>query len=142
MNKLAGIVFLSVLVVSPFTKASDEDTCANGNLVDCLADAAGKIQKPRFSDRALKQNEVVIDDGLNKVTLINGKQFEWKGNNKKDIGVIAQEVETVFPELVTVDKKTSYKQVNYAGLVGVLIEAVKELKKENDRLKLQLGIYD
>lgn len=95
----------------------------------------------RFSDRRLKQNETAIDDALRKVTLLNGKYFEWKYDNRKDIGVIAQEIETVFPELVTTDKKTQFKQVNYAGLIGVLIEAVKELKKDNDQLKHQLGLY-
>ena len=51
------------------------------------------------------------------------------------MGVIAQEVESVFPELVA---DTNPKQVNYNGLIGVLIEAVKELKADNEILRAML----
>ena len=57
--------------------------------------------------------------------------FEWNedappGRSGKDLGVIAQEVEQVFPELVQTDER-GYKLVNYAGLIAPLIEATKEL---------------
>ncbi|MDE1465464.1 tail fiber domain-containing protein [Spartinivicinus poritis] len=110
----------------------------------------------RFSDQNLKKNSVKVSNPLEKVTLLNGVTFEWKSPSEtdiehlpqgKDIGVIAQDVEKVFPELVhniTVTNKNAteatLKQVNYAGLVGVLIEAVKELKKENEALRQQLGL--
>jgi len=60
-----------------------------------------------------------------------GVSFEWREDvqsehSGKDLGVIAQEVEQVFPELVHVDHRC-YKMVNYAGLIAPLIEAVKEL---------------
>ena len=58
--------------------------------------------------------------------------FLEKENKKPSIGVIAQEVEKVFPSLV---KTAENKSVNYNGLVGVLIEAIKELKKQIEELK-------
>ena len=72
-------------------------------------------------------NEVMIRPNNN-----DGVSFNWKNTNESSIGVIAQEVEMVFAELVTMSE---YKSVNYNGLIGVLIEAVKEHKKEIEELK-------
>jgi hypothetical protein len=55
-------------------------------------------------------------------------------NGKKDVGVIAQEIEKVLPEVVH-ERDTGYKAVNYQKLTALLIEAVKELKEEIDELK-------
>jgi hypothetical protein len=88
------------------------------------------------SDINLKENIQILDNSLELLQDIRGVKFEWKENNKPSIGVIAQEVEKVFPELVT---ETETKTVNYNGLIGVLIEAVKELKSENDLLKLEIS---
>ena len=57
---------------------------------------------------------------------------------RREIGVIAQEVEAQFPELVTVWGEESYRAVDYGRLAGVLIEAIKELRTENKALKKRL----
>jgi hypothetical protein len=84
------------------------------------------------SDINLKTDIVPIENPIDKIIKINGVSFNWKNTNESSIGVIAQEVEMVFPELVTMSE---YKSVNYNGLIGVLIEAIKELKKEIEELK-------
>ena len=89
------------------------------------------------SDVRWKTNIHTIENSLEKISKIRGVSYEWKEPLKgtgKQIGLIAQEVEKVFPEVVSADNK-GYKSVAYAQLVGPLVEAVKELKKENDRLK-------
>ena len=58
--------------------------------------------------------------------------FNWKENDRKSYGVIAQELEEFLPDLVS---DGEIKTVNYNGIIGVLIEAVKELKKEIEYLK-------
>ena len=63
---------------------------------------------------------------------LRGVSFDWKESGKKSYGVIAQELEQILPELVS---DTDPKTVNYNGIIGVLIEAVKELKNEVDELK-------
>lgn len=88
------------------------------------------------SDINLKENIQTIDDALELLQDIRGVKFKWKENDKPSIGVIAQDIEKVFPELVTTDE---IKTVNYNGLIGVLIESVKELKIENDLLKLEIS---
>jgi hypothetical protein len=87
------------------------------------------------SDINLKTNIHKIEDSLSKVIQIRGVTFNWKETNKSSAGVIAQEVQCVLPELVSGEET---KTVNYNGIIGALIEAVKELKVENDILKEKL----
>jgi len=86
------------------------------------------------SDLNLKKNVNKIDNPLDKITQINGVTFEWKSDDRKALGVIAQEVETVFPELISLSQQ-GYLSLNYNGLIAVLIESIKELKKEVEELK-------
>ncbi|AIX29375.1 baseplate wedge initiator [Synechococcus phage ACG-2014f] len=88
-----------------------------------------------LSDERLKSNIETIDDALAGVLRLDGVMFQWNNTGKTDMGVIAQQVEAVFPEIVHGDDT---KGVNYNGLIGVLIEAVKELKVENDSLRERL----
>ena len=100
---------------------------------------AGTVSAQDFnttSDQSLKINIATIEDALEKIELIRGVEFNWsKSPHAPSMGVIAQEVESVFPELVA---DTNPKQVNYNGLIGVLIESVKELKAENEVLRAML----
>ncbi|MDE1463828.1 tail fiber domain-containing protein [Spartinivicinus poritis] len=108
--------------------------------LECAMDYIDSLPRPRFSDQHLKQNIIPIDNALDKAVQLNGVSFEWRSDNQKDIGVIAQDVEQVFPELVSTSPKTGFKQVNYAGLVSILIEAMKELKRDNETLREELGL--
>lgn len=88
-----------------------------------------------LSDAEHKTNITTVENALNTVSELRGVSFNWKEDNRSSLGVIAQEVEKVLPELVTTHN--GKKSVNYDGLIGVLIEAVKELKQEIDELKSQ-----
>ena len=88
------------------------------------------------SDINLKENIITFDNALNIVSELRGVKFDWKESHSPSIGVIAQELEEVLPELVTT---TDIKQVNYNGIIGVLIEAIKELKTEVETLKNQIN---
>ena len=79
-----------------------------------------------------------MENGLDKVKQLSCVQFTRKANNSKEIGVVANEVEKVVPELVDEheDKKLgSIKIMKYANTVGLLIEAVKDLSKQVEELK-------
>ena len=82
------------------------------------------------SDARLKTDIKTIDNALSKVTQLRGVSFIK--DNKKSIGVLAQEVEQIIPEVVITN---GYKSVAYGNLVGLLIEAIKELKQEIDSIK-------
>ena len=94
-----------------------------------------------YSDIKLKENIEVIPNALDKVKQIRGVTFTRNDQEDKDLrhaGVIAQEVEKVLPEVVGYDENKDIKTVSYGNMVGLLIEAVKELKQEVDDLKAQL----
>ena len=88
------------------------------------------------SDIKLKTNVQRISDPLDKIIRIEGVSFNWKKDNSPSIGVIANELEKVLPQLVT---DSDPKAVNYNGLIGVLIEAVKEQQSEIDSLKERIS---
>ena len=88
------------------------------------------------SDIRLKTNISTIETPLDKISKIRGVQFDWKSDNQSGGGVIAQEVEKVLPEFVhDIGNGTGHKTVDYNGLIGVLVESVKELKEEIKMLK-------
>ena len=85
-----------------------------------------------LSDINFKENISTVHNALETVEQLRGVSFNWKESGEPSYGVIAQEMENVLPELVHGDDP---KRVNYNGIIGVLIEAVKELKAEVDSLK-------
>ena len=87
-----------------------------------------------YSDERVKENIKTIDNSLEKVNKLRGVEFNKIGEDKKSIGVIAQEIEKVLPEVVRTDGE-GMKSVAYGNVVGVLIEAIKELNKEVEELK-------
>ena len=89
------------------------------------------------SDERLKKDITPIGDSLGKILKLNGVTYSWKDASRSEarqIGVIAQDVEKVFPEAVATNDK-GMRSVAYGNLVAPLIEAVKELKKQNDTFK-------
>jgi len=86
------------------------------------------------SDINLKTNVVKISNALDTLDKISGVTFNWnektEHSGNKDYGVIAQELESVLPELVKTNKD-GYKTVNYDKIIPILIEAIKELRNRN-----------
>lgn len=92
--------------------------------------ATNDIIAYQSSDERLKDNVVEIEGALDKVLSLRGVEFDWNDNQEvhhgHDIGVIAQEVEAVAPELVET-RDDGYKAVKYDKLSALLIQAIKEL---------------
>ena len=85
------------------------------------------------SDIAFKKDIEPLTNVLNKVTQLIGINFTYKNNNEKSMGLLAQDVEKVFPELVRGEEGN--KSLNYMGLTGALIEAIKELSAKVETLE-------
>ena len=103
------------------------------NTADGSFTASGDIEAN--SDETLKENIETINDALLKVDELRGVYFDMKANpGKRKTGVIAQEMERVLPEVVST-ADDGIKSVAYGNVVGLLIEAIKELKEEVDQLK-------
>ena len=86
----------------------------------------------QISDERFKSNVTTIDNALNRITGSRGVSYEMDGRTQ--VGVIAQEINNTVPEVVYEDRE-GWLSVSYGNLVGVLIEAVKELKAEIEELK-------
>ena len=105
-----------------------QTTGATANTIRCVGDVVAYYS----SDAQFKDNVKPLEGALDKVKQIRGVEFDW--NDKQDvyeghdIGVIAQEVEEVYPELVHHREHNDSKAVDYVKLTAVLIEAVKELE--------------
>ena len=116
-----------------------EITGSNGNLTGYLR-VAGDITAYYSSDRRLKDNIQPIESPLEKVSKLGGYSFDWIPtenihiNEGHDIGVIAQEVEEILPEVV-ITRDNGYKAVQYEKIVALLIEANKELKERIEKLE-------
>jgi hypothetical protein len=87
------------------------------------------------SDIKLKENIQKIDNPIDKIVKIDGVRFDWKSDNKPSMGVIAQNIEKVLPELVSGEDS---KTVNYNGIIGLLIECVKTQQEQIDELNRRL----
>ena len=116
-----------------FRFESDGDFHADGDVVAFSSTTA--------SDSRLKSDIHTINNALETVGKLRGVSYKWLRNGQKDIGVIAQEVEEVVPEVVKtkttlgLDGEEEMKTVDYGKLVGVLINAINELKSEVEELK-------
>jgi hypothetical protein len=102
----------------------------------------GDILAYSSSDRELKNNIQPISNPLEKINKIGGYSFDWNEDKQDiykgtDIGVIAQEIEEVLPELVQT-RENGYKAVKYDKLVSLLIEGIKELSNEVEELKRKI----
>lgn len=91
-----------------------------------------------LSDERLKKNIETLEDPLSDIMKLRPVSFEYKKSGAQTMGVIAQELEKVYPSLVSNDSPNGYKSVSYDGLIAPLIGAVQELKKQNDELKRQI----
>ena len=117
-------------------EATSGGASINGSLT-----ASGNVTA--YSDARLKKNVNTINDALGIVGKLRGVSFDWKESGKHSIGVIAQEVEKVLPEVVLEStatdpqtrEETTVKTVDYGKIVGVLINAINELKEEVEELK-------
>ena len=103
--------------------------------------AAGDITAYYSSDERLKENFQTLDGALDKINQINGYEFDWKegiedvvSKEGHDIGVKAQELQAVYPELVH-ERDNGYLAVDYVKLTAVLLQAVKELSAKVDKLE-------
>ncbi len=90
------------------------------------------------SDATLKTNVETLTGSLDAVKAMRGVSYDWIENGNSEVGVIAQEVEAIVPDVVSTDDQ-GIKSVKYGNMVAVLIEAIKEQQAQIDELKAKLG---
>ncbi len=96
-----------------------------------------------FSDRRWKKDFEIIPDALKKLDMVNGYYYNWKNSRdeSQQIGVIAQEIESILPQAVSTDEN-GYKSVDYGKLTAWLIQVNKEQQEEIEKLHGQLKELD
>ena len=126
-------------VVTSTTRAVTIPLTSSGPVLEVLGsiEATGNITAFASSDERLKENIIVIPSALDKVKQLNGVTFDWKDGftdvhdfKGNDVGVIAQEVESVLPNIVKENKFNGYLGVKYEKITPLLIEAIKELSQK------------
>jgi len=144
----SDLIFRAGLATTRMRITSVGDVGIGTNTPNYKLDVRGTIGNNAtlyHSDRRWKKNVRPLQSSLDKILHLKGVSYEWKKEDFADmnfpagrhIGVIAQDVEQVIPEVVqTADD--GYKSVEYAKLVAVLIEEVKELKADNDELRMMI----
>ncbi len=90
------------------------------------------------SDKRLKKNIAPLESSLANILKLQGVSFNWKESGAPSVGLIAQDVEKVYPALVSEDDK-GIKSVQYANLVAPLIEAIKEQQAQIESLKAEVA---
>jgi len=107
-------------------------------------DATNDIVAFSSSDIRFKENIKPIENAIDKIRKISGNTYDWKEENKiehgyegNDVGVIAQEIEAVLPQLVQT-RESGYKAVKYDKLVALLIEGIKEQQLQIEQLRIDL----
>jgi hypothetical protein len=109
--------------------------------VDDTLRVTGDVIAYYASDKRLKDNIKPIENAIDKIKMIGGYEFDWnsnsRNNNGHDVGVIAQEIEEVLPELVGT-RGDGYKGVKYEKLTALLIQSNKELIARVEELESKL----
>jgi hypothetical protein len=137
LNLLDGSSAGTVVASKAVVVDSSKNIASFGNLT-----ATGTITSGSFvysSDENLKKDIKTIEEPIEKIKQLRGVSYTWNENSmqegKKSIGLIAQEVEKVLPDLVEQSDSLDSKGVNYGHLIGLLIEAIKDQQKQLDELK-------
>jgi hypothetical protein len=107
-------------------------------------DASNDVVAFSSSDIRFKENITPIENALDKISKISGNTYDWKAENKaehgyegNDVGVIAQEIEAVLPQLVQT-RESGFKAVKYDKLVALLIEGIKEQQTQIHSLTIEI----
>lgn len=124
--------------------AVDNATIGHSSDTDLLTVASGSLTLAgdlvTSSDKNLKSNIASLGPVLTKLISLNPKRYTMKNDAelKEKIGLLAQDIQAVFPELV--DENNDYMSVNYQALIPILISAVNEQTKRNESLKQRIEI--
>jgi hypothetical protein len=116
------------------------DITGSALLVNGAINATGDVTAFHSSDERLKDNITPIESAIDKINQIGGYEFDWNSDSEHsghDVGVIAQEIEKVLPEVVTT-RENGFKAVRYEKIVALLIQALKEQQSQIDDLTSRL----
>ncbi|MDE1463243.1 tail fiber domain-containing protein [Spartinivicinus poritis] len=142
--KFSNLLFASIIHVVAISgvQANSNQSDSNATSSSSISSSNGNFN-PWTSDIRLKQDIQPLENSLDKASRLNGYRYSWRLDSiqghlagQTEYGVIAQEVQAEFPQLVKQDQQ-GYLRVDYRGLVPVLLESIKELKARVEVLEAQ-----
>lgn len=128
--------------IRSFVKINDDTFTQPAFPLDVEGDVRASGNIIAQSDGRYKSDTCTIDNSLEKVKRLRGVSYVKTDSERTDIGLVAQELEQVLPELVTTHKGADYddeKSVNYNGVIPVLIEAIKEQQQQIEQLQQRVS---
>ena len=132
-NTQAGVC-AQTLNVGGSVNVSRGLTASSGTFSNILAAGSFIYQ----SDMRLKKNIMPLTGALDKISRLQGYTFRWRNDDRADVGLVAQDVQKIYPELVRATGSDGKLGVEYGNLIAPMIEAIKELKTQNTELRTQL----
>ena len=137
-------VFIALATGQVGINMSSKDLDSNPSTKFFVVGTAKSAGWDTYSDARLKQNVETVSGALDKVTRLRGVNYDWRADAERRVGpttgrhlgLIAQEVEAVVPEVVGTSDD-GYKSINYNNLTGLLIEAIKEQQRQIEALQAQ-----
>ena len=109
---------------------------SNSYMIECIVYGGSKQTMTAVSEQTDTYNVVTIENALDKILSLRGVEYDRKDKeNKHEVGLIAQEVEKVVPEVVSYSDALDLKSVSYGNIVGILVEAIKEQQSQINELK-------
>lgn len=137
LNSSGGSGFVGIGIATPTYKldvGGDVNINASYSLLFSGVSVCTSVGCTSSSDKRLKENINPLENALEKILQIQGVEYHYidkdKYTDKKQVGVIAQEVEKVYPEAVRTDPKSGFKSVAYDHLIAPVIEAIRELNQK------------
>ena len=137
----SGVNNAAITLTTPQDIATTSDVTFNNITASAGIRAVGDIIAYYSSDERLKENITPIENALSKIESISGNTYDWKEgfdnihpHKGNDVGVIAQEIEKVLPQVV-VNRENGYKAVDYEKIIPLLIESIKELSAKVKELE-------
>jgi len=135
LNVVAGKMWLDTSTASPVLKINSNGWKSlftlNATTVDMSINTVTGVNINTTSDARLKENIQKLLNAMDKVNSLEGVSYNLKESGEASIGLIAQEVEKILPEVVRTDEE-GYKSIAYGNIVALLIEAIKE---QDQRIK-------
>jgi trimeric autotransporter adhesin len=145
INNLNGATSSVNVGIGTATPAKSLDVVGDIQASGCLLASGATIGGTCSSDERLKTEIRALPDALDKLAQLQPVSFQWRNElpeyrfgPAQAMGLIAQQVEQIFPEMVTTDER-GFKQVNYSQLPYLMLQAIRELKTSKDRKEQEVG---
>lgn len=133
------VIHVEQIQLNLFSTYRHDPSLIDGLLMKEVYAASNSLYLPIIiSDVRLKKDISPLSNGLDRVLQLQPVSYKWKGTDRQVLGLIAQDVHNIIPEAIV--QKTGVNMIDYAGVISLLVQAIKEQQKEIEMLKKTLSV--